>query len=280
MDVSDLRGKTALVTGAASGIGRATALAFARRGARLIVSDLNEEGLSKTADSIRKLGSDVVTHRVDVADRNAMQAFAETVHRDTEAVDILMNNAGVAISGGFIHTTLQDWDWILGINLMGVIYGCHFFIPKMIARGRGGHVVNVSSAAGYTASEALAAYSTTKFAVFGLSEALRDELERYGIGVTTICPGFINTPITSSARLRGPDATPEAQQRMIAVYQRRNYTPERVAENILKAVQRNRRVAPISLEAWILYYLKRLSPGLLARVGRFIADRATGRVPT
>ena len=262
-----------MVTGAASGIGRATALACARRGARLAICDLDENGLAATAEQARALGSEVRTQRVDVADRDAMRAFADAVHGDVEAVDLLVNNAGVAIGGGFLHTGLSDWDWIVSINIMGVVYGCHYFVPKMVARGRGGHVANVASAAGYVASAELAAYSTTKFAVVGLSEALRDELRPHGIGVTAICPGLINTPITRSARMLGPDASEENRSRLIAIYERRNYTPERVADNILRAVQRNRAVAPISPEAWVMYFAKRLMPTTLSRLGRWIADR-------
>ncbi|GIW56696.1 MAG: hypothetical protein KatS3mg082_3100 [Nitrospiraceae bacterium] len=275
MDVRNLQGKTALVTGAASGIGKATALAFARRGANLVLCDVDERGLDATAEAIRALGREVFYQRVDVASRHDMRRFAEAVHERLPAVDILMNNAGVGLGASFRDTTLEDWDWIVGINLMGVVHGCHFFLPPMIARGQGGHVINVSSAAGYVATEPLCAYATTKFAVLGFSEALREELERYGIGVTAVCPGIINTPITRTARLRGPAATEEARQRMVAFYERRNYSPERVAENILKAVQRNRAVAPISPEAWLMYYLKRLSPALLRSINRWLA-RAAG----
>ena len=273
MDVTNLSGKTVLVTGAGSGIGKESALAFARRGADLAICDVNEEGLTQTESAIRALGRDVLARRVDVAKRDEMRAFAEAVHAKVPAVDILMNNAGVGLGGGFLHTSLEDWDWIIGINLQGVIYGCHFLLPAMVARGRGGHVVNVSSAAGYVASEQLAAYSTTKFGVLGLSEALRQELAPHGIGVTTVCPGLINTPITRSSVMRGPDASPETRQRMIEVYQRRNYGPERVAANVLRAVQRNRAVAPIAAEAWVMYYVKRLAPGLLFWFNRTMSDR-------
>jgi len=249
MDVTNLTGKTVLVTGAASGIGKETALAFARRGANLAICDLNEAGLGETAQQVRSLGREVVAQRVDVASRASMQEFAATVHARVPAVDILMNNAGVGLGAGFLDTSLDDWEWIVGINLKGVIHGCHCFIPPMVARGRGGHVINVASAAAFIATEALSAYSTTKYAVFGLSEALRDELTRHRIGVTAVCPGIINTPITATSPLRGANDTPEMRRRMIEIYQRRNYGPERVARNILKAVQRNRTVAPISPEA-------------------------------
>ena len=273
MDVSNLAGKTVLVTGAGSGIGRETALAFARRGADLVVCDVQETGLRRTADDVIALGRKAMAHAVDVADPERMRAFADTVHAERDAVDVLVNNAGVGLGGGLLDTTLEDWEWIIGINLRGVVHGCHFFVPRMVARGRGGHVVNIASAAGYLATEALAAYSTTKFAVVGLSEALRDELQPHGIGVTAICPGIINTPITGSARLRGKAALPGAREQMIAFYRRRNYGPERVAEKILKAVARNAAVAPVSPEAWVMYVLKRLSPSLTAWLNRRMADR-------
>lgn len=269
--------KIVLVTGAASGIGRATALAFARAGADLALCDVNEDGLRETAARVRDLGREVLAERVDVASQEQMEAFAARVHGRYEAVDILMNNAGVALGARFRDTTLADWRWILDINLWGVILGCHLFVPAMVMRGRGGHVVNVSSAAGYMAAEALCAYSTTKFAVLGLSEALRDELARHGIGVTTVCPGIIDTPIVQSSRMRGPDMTPETRARIAAVYRRRGYGPDRVAANILKAVQRNRAVAPISPEAWFFYYLKRLAPGVLARLNRAVSARIERR---
>jgi len=271
--VTEFAGKLALVTGAASGIGRATALAFARAGADLVVCDLNETALEETAAAARALGRRVLARRVDVARRDDVAAFADAVHREHEAVDILMNNAGVGLGGGFLETGLADWEWILSINLWGVIHGCHFFLPAMIRRGRGGHVVNVSSAAGFLATEALAAYSTTKFAVFGLSEALRDELLPHRIGVTTVCPGIINTPITRNARMLGRVATDNARAALVSFYERRNYGPDRVAAAVLKAVARNRAVAPVSPEAWVMYFMKRLAPALTARINRSMQAR-------
>ncbi len=273
MDLSALEGKTALVTGAASGIGLETALAFARRGADLVICDVNEAGLAAAGARIEGLGRDVFARRVDVSKADEMKAFADEVHQNISAVDILMNNAGVAIGGPFLSTSLEDWNWILGINTLGVVHGCHFFIPNMVKRGQGGHVINVASAAGYSASSVLAAYNATKFSVLGLSEALWEELHPYSIGVTAICPGLIDTPITRNSRLVGEMDKPEKREQIVRGYQRRGYSPERVARNILKAVEKNRVVAPISLEAWMLYFMKRFAPWLLRRIGLMMARR-------
>ena len=273
MNVANLAGRTAVVTGAGSGIGRASALAFARRGANLAICDVAEAGLAETEAAARNLGVDVLARRVDVAQAAEMQAFADAVHAQVEAVDLLMNNAGVGLGGGMLDTSLDDWHWIVDINLFGVVHGIHHFVPAMVRRGRGGHVVNVASMAGYAATSLLPAYATTKFAVIGLSESLREELAPHRIGVTAICPGVINTGIVTATRMRGAQATPEARAEAKRLYERRNYTPERVAENVLKAIQRNRAVAPVSPEAWIYYYLKRFAPS----AARWISAQITAR---
>jgi NAD(P)-dependent dehydrogenase (short-subunit alcohol dehydrogenase family) len=268
MDVERMDGKLALVTGAASGIGRETALLCARRGADLAICDVDEAGLAATEADARGLGRDVLAQRVDVGERAQMQAFAGAVHERVAAVDLLVNNAGVGLGAGFLETPLEDWDWILPINVMGVVHGCHMFVPAMVERGQGGHVVNLSSAAGYFANPSLAAYTATKFAVLGLSEALRVELRPLGIGVTAVCPGLINTPITHNSRLRG---SAEAQrERTVRLYERRNYGPDRVAQRIMQAVQRNRAVMPVTAEAWVMWWLARFSPSLARGVARAI----------
>ncbi len=266
--------KTVLVTGAASGIGRETALAFARQGATLVICDVDKARLEETADSARALGRKVMARVVDVADRNAMRSFSEEVHKD-HAVDVLVNNAGVALTGGLLDTSLEDWDWIIGINLNGVIHGCHFFVPKMVER-KSGYVVNVSSVAGYLGTGILAAYCTTKFGVLGLSEALREELHPHGVGVATICPGVVNTPIVEANRLRGRYATNDMRTRSRALYNKRNYGPERVANAIVEAVLRRKAVVPVTPEAWAIYWMKRLAPKTMATVGRVLVKQAGG----
>lgn len=278
MDVRDLRGRTAVVTGAGSGIGRATALAMGARGADLALCDVDEAGLEETAKRLREAGRRVVAQRVDVANPDAMAGFAEAVHAEVPAADLLVNNAGVALGASFLETRLEDWDWILRINLLGVVHGCHFFVPRMVERGRGGHVVNVASMAAYLHSDSLNAYNTTKAGVVALSESLRAELHRHRIGVTAVCPGVINTPILGNALLRGRADSAEARERIRQTFERRRYGPERVAEALLAAVRRNRAIAPVTPEAWVFYYAKRLAPGLVRWLTRIVGDRERARL--
>jgi NAD(P)-dependent dehydrogenase (short-subunit alcohol dehydrogenase family) len=263
--------KAVLVTGAGSGIGRETALAFAARGARLFLCDVNSAELEETAQVARRSGVAVHTSVVDVSKRDAMEVYASRVHQEIEAVDVLVNNAGVGLGGGFLDTSLDDWEWVVSINLWGVVHGCHFFLPAMVRRKRGGHVVNVASAAGLLATADLSAYSTTKYAVVGLSEALREELRPHDIGVSTICPGVINTPIVRTARLRGEHAP--SREQLVSLYQRRNYGPEKVAAAIVDAVLSGRGLVPVTPEAWMMYALKRALPETTQRLAQRIAAR-------
>jgi NAD(P)-dependent dehydrogenase (short-subunit alcohol dehydrogenase family) len=256
----------AVVTGAASGIGRATAHALAERGADLAVCDLDDAGLKESTERITAMGRRALALHVDVSRAEQVEDFAERTLAELGRVDIVVNNAGIGVGGPLTEVPLAEWEAIVGINLMGVVHGCYFFVPKLIAAGRGGHIVNVASMAGYVAAPSMSAYSATKYAVIGLSEALRAELAEHGIGVTAICPGVINTPIVRSTRMYGPQATEENRQRGIEAFQRRNYGPERVARGILRAIQRNRAVAPVSPEAQVAYWLKRLFPGLVRSV--------------
>lgn len=259
-------GKKVLITGAGSGIGRATALQLAELGAALIISDLNPDGLARTASEALRLGAGSVdTHIVDVSDWDDMQAMAGKVRKQHGALDILVNNAGVGLAGDFLNTTVDDWQWVLGINVMGVVHGCKLFAPDMVANGKG-HIINLASAAGYYAAPDMSAYSASKHAVLGMTESLRAELAEKGIGVSAICPGVINTGIVASSRMRG--AAGDAQDKLVAFYRKRNYGPELVAEAILGAVEHNRAVVPVSPEAWVMYGAKRFTPGALDFVNR------------
>jgi len=267
--------KIVVLTGAASGIGRATTLACAKRGASLALCDVDEERLEQAAGDARKLGATRVLCEVaDVGSAAAVRRFAERVTRELGPADLLVNNAGVAMFGGFLHTSLEDWRWITDTNYWGVVHGCHYFLPPMVERGDGGHIVNVASAAGFIASESLSAYSTTKYAVVGLSEALRLELATHEIGVSVVCPGFVNTPIVERMRVRGVDEPDAVRDRVTAWYRKRNYDPDRVAEAILVAARDNRAIVPVAPEAHLLHALKRLMPNISPKLLRLLGHVA------
>ncbi|HKO50749.1 MAG TPA: SDR family NAD(P)-dependent oxidoreductase [Polyangiaceae bacterium] len=265
-----------VITGAASGIGRATALAFARASAQLFVCDLPGSDLIGLEQQLLAEGAQSVqTAAVDVGSREQMANFCELVCR-SGTPDVLVNNAGVGLAGGLLATNLEDWHWIMNVNLWGVVHGCHFFAPKMAARGRG-QIINIASAAGYYNSEAMTAYGTTKFAVIGLSEGLRAELAPLGVGVSVLCPGFIDTPIIAHMRMRGA-AYPESERANVQrFYQKRNYGPERVAAQVLRAVGRNPALLPITPEAWALYAMNRIAPDLGRRLLRGLQRLAERR---
>ncbi|MEV0175087.1 SDR family oxidoreductase [Streptomyces sp. NPDC050803] len=264
-------GQLVLVTGAGSGIGRATAFALAESGARVVAVDRDAEAAARTAEMSRLIGApEAWAETVDVSDEQAMEKLAEKVANEYGVVDVLVNNAGIGLSGSFLDTTPDDWRKVLDVNLWGVIHGCRLFGKQMAERGQGGHIVNTASAAAYQPSKALPAYSTSKAAVLMLSECLRAELASQGIGVTAVCPGFVNTNITSTARFAGVDAEEEKrrQKKSARLYGLRNYPPEKVADAILRAVTRNEAVVPVTPEARGAHVLSRFAPGLLRRIAR------------
>lgn len=264
-------GQLVLVTGAAAGIGRATAFAFAEAGARVVAVDRDEEGAARTAELARLIGAPAAwAEAVDVSDEQAMEKLAEKVAAEYGTVDVLVNNAGIGISGSFLETTTEEWKHVLDVNLWGVIHGCRLFGKQMAERGQGGHIVNTASAAAYQPSRALPAYSTSKAAVLMLSECLRAELAGKSIGVSAVCPGIVNTNITTTARFAGADAAEEERlrKRTSKLYGMRNYPPEKVAEAILRAVVRNQAVVPVTPESHAARFLSRISPGVLRKIAR------------
>ncbi|ANZ17404.1 SDR family oxidoreductase [Streptomyces noursei] len=264
-------GQLVLVTGAASGIGRATAFAFAEAGARIIAVDRDAEGATRTADMARLIGApEAWGETVDVSDEAAMEKLADKVDAEYGTVDVLVNNAGIGLSGSFLDTTSEDWKKVLDVNLWGVIHGCRAFGRRMADRGQGGHIVNTASAAAYQPSRILPAYSTSKAAVLMLSECLRAELAGAGIGVTAICPGLVNTGITGTARFTGVSEEEEKRRQAKAarMYGMRNYPPEKVADAILRAVVRNQAVVPVTPEARGAHLLSRFAPRALRALAR------------
>ncbi|MFC0601767.1 SDR family oxidoreductase [Streptomyces palmae] len=264
-------GQLVLVTGAASGIGRATAFAFAEAGARVIAVDRDTEGATRTAELARLIGAPQSwAETVDVADEAAMEKLADKVTSEYGVVDVLVNNAGIGLAGSFLDTTTEDWRRVLDVNLWGVIHGCRAFGRRMAERGQGGHIVNTASAAAFQPSRALPAYSTSKAAVLMLSECLRAELAGQGIGVSAICPGIVNTNITATTRFTGvtEEEQKRRQEKSSRLYGKRNYPPEKVAEAVLRAVARNQAVVPVTPEARGARLLGRISPKALRGLAR------------
>ncbi|MFJ5150645.1 SDR family oxidoreductase [Streptomyces sp. NPDC088353] len=264
-------GQLVLVTGAGSGIGRATAYAFAQAGARVVAVDRNAEAAARTAEQSRQLGAPAAwAEAVDVSDEQAMEKLAEKADAEYGVVDVLVNNAGIGLSGSFFDHTTEDWRKVLDVNLWGVIHGCRLFGKRMAERGQGGHIVNTASAAAYQPSKALPAYSTSKAAVLMLSECLRAELAGQGIGVTAVCPGFVDTSITSTAHFAGVPAEEEKRRRRRAarLYGLRGYPPEKVADAILRAVVRDEAVVPVTPEARLLRAMSRFTPRARRRLAR------------
>jgi NAD(P)-dependent dehydrogenase (short-subunit alcohol dehydrogenase family) len=258
-----LAGKTVVVTGAGSGIGRATALAFAHEGARIAACDVDQARLDALAS---ELGAHaLVVRKVDVADRTQMSVFADAVHAAAPAgaADIIVNNAGVAVGGMFLDTSLDDWDWLLGINLRGVVHSCHFFVPKMALR-RTGHVINISSIFGIYPAPNVTAYVASKFAVLGFSQSLRTELAPHNIGVTAICPGMIATAIVADGRMAGTIG--RRKPKLTEIF-KKGGSPERVAKAILEAVRTNPAVRTVGPDAWALHQLVKLAPQTALRLG-------------
>src|SRR5262245_297109 len=240
--MESLNGKVAVVTGGASGIGRALCLAFAREGARVVVADLDDAGMAETTADVARAGSAAIAVKTDVSRLDDVQALADRAFAEMGGVHVLCNNAGIALWGGLESATHRDWEWAIGVNLWGVIHGIEAFVPRMIAQKLPGHIVNTASMAGLIASQGLGVYNTTKYAVVGLSETLQKDLRGYGIGVSVLCPMGVKTSIRQSARSR-----PERLRNTVAADSAgevdligRSLEPAHVADRVLRAIRANR----------------------------------------
>jgi len=260
------------VTGAASGIGRATALEFARLGAEIVVSDIDEAGAKATATAIDEAGGVAHAYGLDVADPDAVQRFVDDVCATHGVPDIVVNNAGIGHAGNFLDTPADQYERVLEVNFGGVVNCCRAFGRRLVEQGTGGHIVNVASMAAYSPAGSMNAYATSKAAVFMFSDCLRAELAHAGIGVTTLCPGMIDTGIVDTTRFDVPAhkaGQVEARRAQVKkTFQARRYGPEKVAKAVTSAVSRNQALRPVTPEAYVAYGVSRLFPAALRRAAR------------
>jgi short-subunit dehydrogenase len=252
-----LKDRVAVVTGAAGGIGRATSIELAKNGCAVAISDVNEAGLAETAAAITALGARVCSHTVNVADKNRMERYADEVVAELGAVHILVNNAGVSVGGTFEEQTLDDWEWLMGINFWGVIYGCKFFLPYL-KRSEEGHIVNMSSMFGLMGAPLQGSYCTSKFAIRGFSEALWTELKQDNIGVTVVHPCGVRTDIAKSMRFRNQEMIADGMK----MIDTSPILPEHVATAIIQAIVKNKMRVLIGQTTFFIDFFKRLHPAL------------------
>lgn len=253
-----------VVTGAGSGIGRATARRFARRGATVIVSDINEATGNETVDAIRAKGGNTIFRHLDVGDVEDWEAFVAWTCAEFGVPEIVVNNAGILIGGRFLEQSGEDWRRMVQINLMSPLIGSRLFVERMVDAGSRGHIVNVSSAGAFLPTSVAPSYVTAKAAVWFGSQALRSEFGNQGIGVSVICPGIIRTNLAANGTRSGTEQESRAWTTQLAAGQRIWVrSPERVAAAVERAVRFNLATIPVGFEAWLLWALYRLSPGLV-----------------
>jgi short-subunit dehydrogenase len=254
-----LANRTAVITGAGSGIGRAIAVSLARRGCHLALADINETGLAATAELLRAYDVRVSCHRLDVADRAAVASFPSLVMAEHTGVDVLVNNAGVAVGGTFAQVSEKDFEWLFEINFWGVVRLTRAFLPLLHASGDA-HIVNISSVFGLVAPPEEAAYAASKFAVRAFSEALRHELAGSGIGVTVVHPGGVATSIADNARVPAGVSAEEVEQRRKLFRKLLKLPPEIAGETIVRGIERRRPRVLVGSDAQMISLIARVLP--------------------
>lgn len=267
-----LEDRTAVVTGAASGIGRALAISLARRGCHLALADIDESGLEQTAELVKTAGLRLSCHRLDVADPAAVAAFPEVVRAAHPGVDLLFNNAGVALGGTFEQLSLEDFEWLMEINFWGAVRMTRAFLPLLKASDDA-RLVNLSSVYGLAGPPGQTAYAASKFAIRGFSEALRHELAGTSVGVTVVHPGGVATAIADSARVPAGADPEEVARQIAAVKQALKMPPAEAGEIIVRGVERRQQRVLVGSDAKIIDLIVRLLP---ASYWRVIARLAPG----
>jgi NAD(P)-dependent dehydrogenase (short-subunit alcohol dehydrogenase family) len=271
----DLSGKVAVVTGAGSGIGRASARLIARCGAAVHLADLNEQSARAALSEIEAAGGRGAAHVLDVADPDAVEALAAAVFAAEGHVDVLHNNAGIGFGGTIEATTIEDWQRVIAVNLLGVAYGCQAFVPRMLEQGRPASVLNTASQAGLTPAPKMAPYCASKYGVVGLTESLNAELSARGIHFSAICPGIIDTPIVATGIIRGQVS--EIHGKLTEFYDKRGASPEEVAQAVVRAIEKHTLIVPVPRrQVSAPYLLHRLSPRLMQPIARAI-DRTVSK---
>ena len=268
MDLSTA--KHAFITGGASGLGLGMADAFLKRGINVTIADIDADALAAVTAT---RGNNVRGAQLDVRNREAWAKAKAEAEAAFGPVDILCCNAGISPNGReFADMSPESFDIILAINLGGVVNGCRAFARRLVERGTGGHIVNVASMAAYTPLSSLNAYCTSKAAVYMFSDCLRAELAASGVGLTTICPGVVNTNIVAATDMHAPDGRQSAvagrRAHLQRMFELRNFSPEKVAEAILSAVRKNKPVRPVTPEAYLLYGASRIAPQALRSTAR------------
>jgi NAD(P)-dependent dehydrogenase (short-subunit alcohol dehydrogenase family) len=258
MSVKDVRGMQCFITGVASGIGRATAMACARRGAELFLTDIQAEALERVAGEIRATGGRVgFAAQADVSDHAAVVELADQIHAEHGSMDVVMNIAGISTWGTVDRLTHDDWRRQVDVNLMGPIHVIECFIPPMIKAGRGGQLVNVSSSAGLFGFPWHAAYSAAKFGLRGISEVLRFDLRRHDIGVTLVCPGAVKTGLVGSVKIVGVDREDPRIKKLTHHFEKRAKSPESAAESILEGMRKGRFIVYTSNDIRFGHFVQR-----------------------